>query len=540
MTIATLNDTPVIVETILRDQDGSATAVCAKISKTGHGWTVHIKPGGSAENGSRRERLAIARLCKLDAAILMALKAGRPIKREVPGQPNLTDGPHTAVEQILPLLLPRKVNDDLYSYQRQGVAWLLCHSRALLGDDMGLGKTAQAISAARRLIRAGRMSWVLVVSPRTLIANWTAEASFWAPELSTATALALGARRSDRWSELVRRTHFLFTSYEQIREVPDALMRCPPDLVIADEAHRLRNTGSLVTQGFRKIASKRFWALTGTPIERDAEDLAVLLSLLDSARFSPNDKSLPPMSLRARLRPYLLRRRKDSVLAELPKIIEENEMLDLSEEQRKSYCAAIEDHVKSSPEGGVLPLFNRLRSICDVDPETGQSCKLDRTCELLSDIRASGEKAVVFSYMLSPLEWLGRRLLEHDKTRSFVSISGEMSLEARENALRKFKSDPNCYVLLASTRVTSEGLTLTEANHVLFINQWWNPSSNAQARDRVVRIGQSRMVWIKAFTCRGTVEERLQHVLKEKSLTFDQLVESLSKSKNDYELLNLA
>ncbi len=536
MTIAPLNHNPNVARTILRDQNGSAIPINAEFKETKTGWIVRAEPGIPEESGSRRKRLAIARLCELDTATMLTLQAGRPVQREIPRRPRLVDGPHAAVEQILPLLLPQRVKDDLYPYQRQGVAWLLRRKRALLGDDMGLGKTAQSLSAARRLIRAGRLAWVLVVSPRTLITNWATETARWAPELSIATALTLGTHRSECWARLVRRAHFLFTSYEQIRETPDALIQNPPDLIIADEAHRLRKISSLATQGFRSIAAERFWALTGTPIERDAEDLAVLLSLLDSSRFSPGDKSLPPMSLRARLRPYLLRRRKDSVLTELPQVIEDNEVLELSDAQRKAYRAAIADHTKSALEGGALPLFNRLRAICDAEPETGQSSKLDRTCELLSDIKVSGEKAVVFSYMLKPLEWLGRRLLDKDKTRGFAIISGEMSLQEREDALNAFKSDPDCYVLLASTRVASEGLTLTEANNVLFINQWWNPSSNSQARDRVVRIGQSRVVRVKSFTCKGTVEERLRDMLKEKSLTFDQLVEALSKSATDSDL----
>ena len=539
MRVATANSKCHVVCTVLRSRTGATIPVHAEFNQTPRGWKVCIDRGQADESGSRRKRLAIERLCKLDAAIMLSLEAGRRVLREIPRWPRSSDGPHAAVEQILPLLLPSKVDDDLYPYQRQGVAWLLCRDRALLGDDMGLGKTAQALSAARRLIRAGHVSWVLVVSPRTLIANWRVEATHWAPELSNATALALGVHRSDCWARLVGRAHFVFTSYEQLRDAPVALTRNPPDLVIADEAHRLRKTSSLATQGFRSITSERFWALTGTPIERDAEDLAVLLSLLDAARFSPTDKSLPAMSLRARLRPYLLRRQKASVLTELPRVIERNEVLELSDAQRHAYRAAIDDHAHSPSEMGVLPLFNKLRAICDVDPDTGQSCKLDRVCELLSDIRASGEKAVVFSYMLKPLDWLERRLVDQDNAKNIATIVGEMSLQEREDALVRFKSDTSCYVLLASTRVASEGLTLTEANHVLFINQWWNPSSNAQARDRVVRIGQSRLVRIRSFTCRGTVEERLQHLLREKELTFDQLVEALSNSSIKGEFLKL-
>lgn len=522
------NKDPSIVNEILRGADGGRLLVSAEFRRTSDGWTVKVAPGSGERSGVERKRLAIARLCELDVAIRLTLQSGHTVQQTVPIEPSSTDGRHTAMEQILPLLLPLKVNDDLYPYQRQGVAWLLRRERALLGDDMGLGKTAQALSAARRLIRYGQVAWILVVSPRTLIANWIAEAAKWAPELTFATALPVGERRSEHWARLVRRAHLLFTSYEQLRQPAEALIRNPPDLIIADEAHRLRNVASLATQGFRAINSKRFWALTGTPIERDAEDLAVLLSLLDSSRFSPADKSLPPMSLRARLRPYLLRRRKDSVLTDLPEVIEDNEVLDLTDDQQKAYRAAIQDHTQDTFQDGILPLFNRLRAICDVDPETDRSSKIDRTCELISDIQSVNEKAVVFSYILKPLYCLARRFRRSSSAVKFVTLTGEMSLQERAEVLGTFKSDPNCCVLLASTRVASEGLTLTEANHVIFLNRWWNPSSNLQARDRVVRIGQSRLVRVKSFTCRGTVEERLDNLLEEKSLTFEQLVEALS------------
>ena len=532
MTTLSCDRDQTIANVILKGTGDERLFVSAKFNQCRDGWIVDIAPGSEERFGNKRKRLAIARICELDAAIKLTLQTGHTVQRTVPTLPSPTDEQHTAMEQILPLLLPLNIKDNLYPYQRHGVAWLLRHKRALLGDDMGLGKTAQALSAGRRLIRFGHVSWILVVSPRTLIANWMAEAAHWAPELTTATALPLGELRSERWSRLVRRAHLLFTSYEQLRNPAEALLRNPPDLIIADEAHRLRNIDSLSTQGFRAIHSEWFWALTGTPIERDAEDLAVLLSLLDSSRFSPADKSLPPISLRARLRPYLLRRRKDSVLEELPNVVEDNEMLDLTDGQQKAYRIAISDHTNPATSGGILPLFNKLRTICDVDPKTGQSCKLDRICELISDIRLAEEKVVVFSYILDPLYRLARRLNQLNGASHFVFITGEMSLQERNQALSKFKSDPICYVLLASTRVASEGLSLTEANHVIFVNRWWNPSSNLQARDRVVRIGQSRLVRVKSFTCRGTVEERLEHLLKEKSMTFDQLIEALSTSAN--------
>ena len=140
----------------------------------------------------------------------------------------------------------------------------------------------------------------------------------------------------------------------------------------------------------------------------------------------------------------------------------------------------------------------------------------------------AGERAVVFSYLLAPLYELRRRL-QQVGTR-YETLTGKMTLLERKEALERFRNDGRCVALLASSRVASEGLTLTEANHVIFINRWWNPSANAQARDRVVRIGQTKTVCVRSFSCRGTVESRLGQILDEKQRTFDELVEAVGRS----------
>ncbi len=121
-----------------------------------------------------------------------------------------------------------------------------------------------------------------------------------------------------------------------------------------------------------------------------------------------------------------------------------------------------------------------------------------------------------------------KRLSRNGAEIGYVTLTGELSLEERNAAIERFKTDQACTALLASTRVASEGLTLTEANQVIFINRWWNPSANAQARDRVVRIGQDRTVRVKSFICQDTVEDRLEPMLDSKQLTFNQLVEALA------------
>ena len=161
--------------------------------------------------------------------------------------------------------------------------------------------------------------------------------------------------------------HVVLTNYEQLREVPETLQEVPPDLVIADEAHRLRNRGSQITEGCFELRPKHFWALTGTPIERDQEDLATLLSLVLPKRFAPDDARLPADSLRSRARPHILRRRKEQVLDDLPAVFDTTEALDLTGEQESAYRAAVKRHRRRSVAGDELALLTRLQVLCDID-----------------------------------------------------------------------------------------------------------------------------------------------------------------------------
>jgi SNF2 family DNA or RNA helicase len=517
----------------VKDKNGASLSILAEAATRMDGWLFRLSKRDCVKGGDFRIECAGRRLLELDAALVSALAIGRTIERTVPSSPDQNSELPAVIEQVIPMLLPLKIEDHLYDYQRRGVAWLLRHDRAILGDDMGLGKTAQAIGAARRLIRYGKIKNLIVICPRTLIPNWISEVRHWAPELTIATVLPDGHSREGIWQRVIRRAHVVLTSYEQLRDPPRALIKANPELIIADEAHRLRKTDSLTTRGMRSIISSRFWALTGTPIERDMGDLAVLLSILDPARFSPDDGKLHPLSLRARFRPYLLRRHKNDVLSDLPPVLETDELIDLSDEQRISYDTAILRHSKKVNNLGYLPLFNKLRAICDVDKDTGASSKLDRIMDIIATIKSANEKAVVFSYLLDPLKLLRDRLDLQKNRDNYQILTGSMNLSQRDDAIRHFKSEKKCAVLLASTRVASEGLTLVEANHVIFINRWWNPSSNSQARDRVIRIGQTRAVNVITFTCRGTIEERINTLLKDKSITFDKIVNALNENDTE-------
>ena len=480
----------------------------------------------------------------LDAQYRDLIQAGRSPQVIVPAVPSLNFGRVQSEtladyrklqlgvgELVRPLLLDPPELKELYPFQRQGVEWLSGRSGAILADDMGLGKTVQVIAAMRLLFNRAALRSTLVVCPKSLIATWEQELGRWAPELGVAVLTPPAQIREDAWKAVAGRCHVLLTNYEQLRNPPAVLRRTAPDLIVADEAHRLRNQSSRITSGSFELEPKRFWALTGTPVERDLEDLATLLSLVVPKRFAPADAKLHPSSLRSRARPYVLRRRKREVLEELPPVLDTIEMVELSEAQERAYRAAIKQHRRTGEKGAELALLTRLQALCDIDSQSRESCKAERILYLLGGIHEQREKAVVFSHRLEPLRELRRRIMERWGAAAAALLVGEMDSEERERTVAHFRSDDHALVLLASTRIGGEGLTLVEANHVFLFNQWWNPSANDQARDRVVRIGQRRKVRVYRFCCRGTIEEALERILTSKRDLFNEAVERLSQSE---------
>lgn len=430
-------------------------------------------------------------------------------------------------ELVLPVLGAPPEMDGLYPFQIDGVKWLVERTGAILADDMGLGKTVQVITALRLLFNGGAIRTVLVVCPKGLIPTWEREFEKWAPELGVAVLNPPRSIREDAWRAVAGRRHVLLTNYEHLRTPPEALLRNPPEVIVADEAHRLRKQGAKVTGGAARLRPKRFWAISGTPLERAPDDLATLLALVEPTRFSPSDARLPA-SLRSRAREFLLRRRKREVLDQLPPRRETTEHLELSAGQERAYRRALREH--RSP-GEELALLTRLLMVCDIDPDTNESSKGDRILGRLDSIRDEGEKAVVFSHRLKPLRELRRRMTERWGESAGLLLVGEMDADERECALQQFRADDRTIALLASTRIGGEGLTLTEANHVFLFNQWWNPSTNDQARDRVHRIGQQRSVREYRFVCRDTLEEGLERILKEKRDLFDDMVDRLADDR---------
>ena len=475
--------------------------------------------------GVRHRRLVLAaeRALRSDAALRWQLRRGRfavRLGRQI-GRGGLVSRlclPHLMSPSSLPL----------YPFQRQGVVRLLRSPRVLFADDMGLGKTVQAAAALNILVASGRVRSALVLSPATLVPNWLSELDRWVPELVVANGSPAKHARAPSWTSLKNQCHVIVTNYEDVRAAASAIGSPAIDLLILDEAHRVKNWDSLTSRAVRRIDCDRVWALTGTPLERDSTDLTSLLAILDPDAFTADDAKLSPGVVRARAARFVLRREKKDVLAELPPVVRKHQRLSMGTKQRSAYR---DIHATSQSEANALTVFTRLREICDYDPITRKSVKIDRIVRILEAIRDNGEKAVVFSYLLEPLRLLEARL--STARLPCELLVGSMNAREREKAIARFKKRP-VLALLASMRIASEGLTLVEANHVILVNRWWNPSLNQQAIDRVVRIGQTRRVWVHSFTVEGTVEDDLDRMLEAKEELFDEMIGRLSKNAGSF------
>jgi len=376
----------------------------------------------------------------------------------------------------------------LKAHQEEGVNWLLERDSAILADDMGLGKTLQAIAAFDKMHRAGKVENALIVCPKSLIGVWEAEISLWSPRLCTASLHSSISQKA--WAVLPAQSQVVITNYEAIRS-----SRPPPgafDMLILDEVHKLKNSESLNYSACYDVQPKVMWGLSGTPLENRRSDLTAILHMLDRKRISLSDERLPLASLRSVASSYMLRRDKQAIAAELPQVLEKLDLVPLAPAQRESYKEIVRDRISYATVGGWISTFNKLRDLCDYDPRTGTSSKIERVLVILDSVLQRGEKAVVFSWRIEPLRLLGSRITEQWDGKTVDMITGQTSSTGRSRIVASFQMKDQPSVLLCSMRATAEGLTLTAANHVVFLNEWWNPAVNAQARDRVNRIGANK------------------------------------------------
>jgi SNF2 family DNA or RNA helicase len=410
-----------------------------------------------------------------------------------------------------------------FPYQLEGVAFLYPRHAAILADEMGLGKTMQAITAIRLLLHAGELRSVLLVCPKPLVTNWQREFHHWAPEVPLTVVEGEQARR--RWQWQLAEAPVKIANYELLHRDRELLVAPGThfDLVVLDESQRIKNRSSSTSQIVRSIPRDRNWALTGTPVENSPDDLVGIFEFLSPGYLNSDMK---PRRMGALASDYVLRRTKDKVLTELPPKMFRDADVTLTSEQRETYRLAEDDGVLRLTEMGeaatiqhVFELVLRLKQICNFDPATGASAKLERLAADLEEIAASGQKALVFSQWVGTLDELGRRLKEHHP----LAYHGGVPTRRRDEVLREFKESPKRRLLLMSYGAGSVGLNLQFAQYVFLFDRWWNPAVEDQAINRVHRIGAAGPVTVTRFLAIATIEERINQILDEKREIFDTI-----------------
>lgn len=427
----------------------------------------------------------------------------------------------------------------LYPFQCEGVKFLVSHERALLGDEMGLGKSIQTIVAIMCLLRMGEITNGLILCPKSVLTDWEKKLWDWAPEIRVIKVRGLKEKRQINWNSPA---HIYLTTYEILRQDLDYLFsedaanidsdkRKDFDIIVLDEIQKIKNPGADITKAARKIEARFRWGLSGTPLENRLEELLSIFAYLKPGLLVYEDAARP-LKVKEVIKPYFLRRRKIDALPELPEKVHEEVWLEMALKQREVYEKAEQEGIVVLNKQGdsvtvqhIFALISKLKQICNIEPVSKESCKLEYLLEKLEEISEQDDKVLVFSQF--PEKTL--KLLEPDlKHLGALIYHGSLSDSQREEIVKRFQEDEHSRVLLMSIKSGGLGLTLTRANFVFHFDLWWNPSVAAQAEDRTHRIGQKKTVFVTSLFVVDTIEERIQKLLKRKQALFKAVIDDLS------------
>ena len=449
--------------------------------------------------------------------------------------------------------LPTALKAELRHYQIDSWHWLayLYDHRfgACLADDMGLGKTVQGITLLAGIISGELRSSAptgtphLVVAPPSLLFNWEAEISRFLPAAKVHVYSGSG-RSADALSDY----DIVITSYGLVQRDIEQLEKLRFDVIIFDEAQVVKNLQAVTSNAVRRLAGSFTLALTGTPVENHVREYYAIMDLClpgllgsrdDFARQSGQGEAGTARLIR-RTRPFILRRSKQMIAAELPPKIETDIRLELSEKQKALYQRTVEEvrgqvkvayasHASGQASIIALTAILRLRQICLapalITSDSGdESPKLDFLAEQLLELRDEGHSSLVFSQFTGYLDIIEQCLKRHDLF--CLRLDGSTPVTRRKKLVQQFQNSAEPSVFLISLKAGGKGLNLTRATYVYHMDPWWNPAVENQASDRAHRIGQTEQVTITRLIMRHTIEEKMMILKSRKLQLYDAILEN--------------
>lgn len=467
-------------------------------------------------------------------------------------------------DEIPTVPIPDNLHATLRPYQIDGYEWLLFMREeqfgACLADDMGLGKTVQLISYLLYVHRTNDTPSI-IICPTSVLGNWQDEIARFAPSLNVYIHYGSDRKHNEAFFSALQdgEIDIVLTTYGIMTQDIEQFRPIEWTTVALDEAQNIKNRKTKQSRAIRELRGAHHIALTGTPIENRLAELWSIFDFLNPGYFGSfhkftNDFIIPierddlestREQLRLKIEPFLLRRTKrDTNLAlNLPQKHENEERCPLTTEQAalyESYIQDAKDKMQHAPpferKGIVLAMLNRLKQLCNhpilflkEEPTSSEdimrrSIKLQRIVNRAIDIVERGEKALIFTQYIGMGELI-QYVLEEQFDLDVPFLTGQMRKEERDELVQSFQRG-DFPLFLLSLRAGGTGLNLTAANHVLHADRWWNPAVEEQATDRAYRIGQTQFVHVVKFMTIGTIEEKIDKMLLEKSALSDNLIQS--------------
>ncbi|WBB49769.1 DEAD/DEAH box helicase [Verrucosispora sp. WMMA2044] len=443
---------------------------------------------------------------------------------------------------------PPSFQGTLRPYQRRGLAWLAFLQSLGLGgvlaDDMGLGKTVQLLALlAADPPQAGP---TLLICPMSLVGNWQREAARFTPDKRVHVHHGAQRARGAEFSATVHAADLVLTTYSVAARDAAELAGVDWHRVVVDEAQAIKNAATRQAEAVRALPARHRIAVTGTPVENRLADLWSIMQFANPGLLGPaatfRKRFAEPIErhgdtetaerLRRITGPFVLRRLKtdSSIISDLPEKLEMEVFCNLTAEQAALYRAVVDDmlaRIEASAgierRGLVLATMTRLKQVCnhpaqllrDGSPLDGRSGKLARLEEILDEVLAAGEKALLFT-QYAEFGGMLRGHLSARFGREVLFLHGGVGKADRDAMVARFQSAGGPAMFVLSLKAGGTGLTLTAANHVVHVDRWWNPAVEDQATDRAFRIGQRRRVQVRKFVCAGTVEEKVAALIADK------------------------